>query len=145
MTDITYPKHAAQPAPARPAWLTPHTLEPAFVVITLAAVVLSLIAAWAGWPDALISALGVIAYIAGGFFGVQDGFESLRQRQINIDLLMILAALGAAAVGEWRDGAVLLFLFSLSNVLQDYAIGRSRDAIRSLFALYPEEAHVQRG
>ncbi|MEL7674758.1 MAG: heavy metal translocating P-type ATPase, partial [Chloroflexota bacterium] len=39
----------------------------------------------------------------------------------------------------------LLFLFSLSNVLQDYAIGRSRDAIRSLFALYPEEAHVQRG
>mgnify|MGYP001232383007 CR=1 FL=1 len=145
MTDITYPKHAAQPAPARPAWLTRHTLEPAFVVITLAAVVLSLIAAWAGWPDALISALGVIAYIAGGFFGVQDGFESLRQRQINIDLLMILAALGAAAVGEWRDGAILLFLFSLSNVLQDYAIGRSRDAIRSLFALYPEEAHVQRG
>ncbi|HMM30058.1 MAG TPA: heavy metal translocating P-type ATPase [Aggregatilineaceae bacterium] len=145
MTDITYPKHAAQPAPARPAWLTRHTLEPAFVVITLAAVVLSLIAAWAGWPDALISVLGVIAYIAGGFFGVQDGFESLRQRQINIDLLMILAALGAAAVGEWRDGAILLFLFSLSNVLQDYAIGRSRDAIRSLFALYPEEAHVQRG
>jgi Cd2+/Zn2+-exporting ATPase len=145
MTDITYPKHAAQPAPARPAWLTRHALEPAFVVITLAAVVLSLIAAWAGWPDALISALGVIAYIAGGFFGVQDGFESLRQRQINIDLLMILAALGAAAVGEWRDGAILLFLFSLSNVLQDYAIGRSRDAIRSLFALYPEEAHVQRG
>ena len=145
MTDITYPKHAAQPAPARPAWLTRHTLEPAFVVITLVAVVLSLIAAWAGWPDALISVLGVIAYIAGGFFGVQDGFESLRQRQINIDLLMILAALGAAAVGEWRDGAILLFLFSLSNVLQDYAIGRSRDAIRSLFALYPEEAHVQRG
>src|SRR5690606_14702411 len=60
-------------------------------------------------------------------------------------MLMILAALGAAVVGEWRDGALLLFLFSLSNVLQDYAIGRSRQAIRSLLKLYPSEAKVKRG
>lgn len=145
MTDIAQSKRAARPGLVRPAWLTRHTLEPVFVVITLAAIALSLIAAWAGWPDAVISALGVVAYAAGGFFGVQDGLKSVRERQINIDLLMVLAALGAALVGEWRDGAILLFLFSLSNVLQEYAIGRSRDAIRSLFALYPEEAHVQRG
>jgi len=145
MTEMTYPKTTAETPATRPAWLAREKLEPAFVVITLAAIILSLIAGWAGWPDALISAMGVIAYVAGGFYGVQAGFESLRRREINIDLLMILAALGAAAVGEWRDGAILLFLFSLSNVLQDYAIGRSRAAIRSLFALYPEEAHVQRG
>ena len=52
---------------------------------------------------------------------------------------------GAAAVGEWHEGAILLFLFSLSNVLQDYAIGRSRKAITGLFALYPQEATVKRG
>lgn len=146
MTDTPYPKLASRESTLRrPAWLARKTLEPVFVVITLAAVVLSFVAVPAGWPDGLISALGVIAYLAGGFFGVQDGIKSLRAREINIDLLMILAAVGAALVGEWRDGAILLFLFSLSNVLQDYAIGRSRAAIRSLFALYPEAAHVQRG
>lgn len=146
MTDTTYPKLASRESTLRrPAWLARKTLEPVFVVVTLAAVALSFVAVPAGWPDELISALGVIAYLAGGFFGVQDGVRSLRAREINIDLLMILAAVGAALVGEWRDGAILLFLFSLSNVLQDYAIGRSRAAIRSLFALYPEEAHVQRG
>jgi len=147
-TEATYSPRAAASEPGRPvwrAWLSSDRLEPALVAITLAAVVLSLIAAWADWPAAFISALGVIAYGAGGYVGVQKSVRSLRARQINIDLLMILAALGAAAVGEWREGAILLFLFSLSNVLQDYAIGRSRDAIRSLFALYPEEAHVQRG
>lgn len=144
MAELTRTK-SIEPAPSRPAWLTRAKLEPAFVVITPAAIVLSLVAEWGGWPSQWISALGVVAYLAGGFYGVQEGLESLRQREINIDLLMILAAIGAALVGEWRDGAVLLFLFSLSNVLQDYAIGRSRAAIRSLFALYPEEAHVQRG
>src|SRR5690606_2815555 len=84
-------------------------------------------------------------YAAGGYFGVRASLESLKERQLNIDFLMVLAALGAAAVGEWRDGAILLFLFSLSNVLQDYAIGRSRRAIQALFALHPEEAHVKRG
>ncbi len=144
MAELTHAK-PTDPTPDRPAWLTRARLEPALVAITLAAIVLSLLAAWAGWPGQVISALGVVAYVAGGFFGVQKGIESLRRRELNIDLLMILAAIGAALVGEWRDGAVLLFLFSLSNVLQDYAIGRSRAAIRSLFALYPEDAHVQRG
>ena len=71
--------------------------------------------------------------------------ESLLRGKIDIDMLMVLAALGAAAIGQWHEGAVLLFLFSLSNVLQDYAIGRSRNAIRGLLRLYPEVAKVKRG
>jgi Cd2+/Zn2+-exporting ATPase len=59
-------------------------------------------------------------------------------------MLMVLAALGAAAIDQWHEGAILLFLFSLSNVLQDYAIGRSRQAIKSLMKLYPNEANVRR-
>jgi Zn2+/Cd2+-exporting ATPase len=126
-----------------PQWLTRHYLEPAFVFVTLLAIVLSLIIGWTDLPDRYIPALGVIAYIAGGFYGLQASIQSLRARELNIDFLMILAAAGAAVVGEWRDGAILLFLFSLSNVLQDYAIDRSRRAIRSLFSLYPEEARVK--
>ena len=85
------------------------------------------------------------AYAAGGVFGLQKALHNLRERRLDVDLLMILAALGAAVVGNWREGALLLFLFSLSNVLQDYAIGRSRQAIRGLFKLYPAEAKVRRG
>jgi Cd2+/Zn2+-exporting ATPase len=89
--------------------------------------------------------LNIIAYVAGGFFGAKTAIESLMQRRIDVDMLMVLAALGAAAINQWHEGAMLLFLFSLSNVLQDYAIGRSRQAIKSLMKLYPEEARVQRG
>jgi Cd2+/Zn2+-exporting ATPase len=57
---------------------------------------------------------------------------------------MVFAAIGAAIVDQWHEGAMLLFLFSLSNVLQAYAIGRSRQAIRGLLKLYPSEARVRR-
>jgi len=148
MSESTMPmqrRTSETPSRRRPAWWGPHAIEPAFVAITLAAIILSLVGEWADWPWQAISALGVIAYATGGYFGVRASLESLKQRQIDIDFLMVTAALGAAAVGEWRDGAILLFLFSLSNVLQDYAIGRSRRAIQALFALHPEEAHVRRG
>ncbi len=59
-----------------------------------------------------------IAYLAGGYFGVQAGWASLREWRIDVDLLMILAAVGAALVGAPFEGALLLFLFSLSNVLR---------------------------
>jgi len=148
MSESTMPiqgRTSETPSRNRPAWWGPHAIEPAFVVITLTAIILSLVGEWADWPWQAISALGVIAYATGGYFGVRASLESLKQRQLDIDFLMVTAALGAAAVGEWRDGAILLFLFSLSNVLQDYAIGRSRRAIQALFALHPEEAHVRRG
>lgn len=84
----------------------------------------------------------ISAYIFGGWFGVQGGWESLRYGTVDIDLLMILAALGAAYVGAPFEGAMLLFLFSFSNVLQAFAIGRTRSAIRSLSRLKPQKAAV---
>ena len=90
-------------------------------------------------------ALYVAAYLTGGWFGVQAGIEDLRHGVVNVDLLMVLAALGAGAIGQWREGAILLFLFSLSNTLQTYAMGRSRQAIRALMDLRPDEALVRRG
>ena len=87
----------------------------------------------------------LIAYIAGGIFGVQASIRSLRQWTIDVDLLMVLAALGAAVVGAPFEGAMLLFLFSLSNVLQSYAVDRSRKAIHSLMKLRPDKALTRRG
>ncbi len=65
---------------------------------------------------------------------------ALRQRQLSVDLLMILAALGAAYLGDWAEGAVLLFLFSLSGTLESYAFYRTRHSIESLIQLRPQEA-----
>ena len=102
-------------------------------------------AAALGLPAEVSTALFIAAYITGGWFGVQAGIEDLRRRVVNVDLLMVLAALGAGAIGQWREGAILLFLFSLSNTLQTYAMDRSRQAIKALMQLRPEEALVRRG
>ena len=85
-----------------------------------------------------------LGYIAGGYEGLKASLASLRERTIDVDLLMILAAVGAAIVGEPFEGVLLLFLFSLSNVLQEFALDRTRNAIRSLMALRPSQAMVER-
>ncbi len=116
-------------------------LEPVFVLVTLFALIGGAIAERTA-PAGLSWAFYVVAYVFGGYFGVQAGYASLRARKIDIDLLMILAAIGAAAVGAPFEGALLLFLFSLSNVLQDYALDRTRSAIKALSRLRPDTALV---
>lgn len=120
-------------------------LEAIFTAITL----ITLITAWLtehfGAPSLVSTILYTIAYITGGTFGLKAGLESLRQMTIDVDLLMVLAALGAAIVGAPFEGALLLFLFSLSNVLQAYAMDRTRNAIRALMKLRPNQALVRRG
>jgi Zn2+/Cd2+-exporting ATPase len=144
-TNVIHAAKSEQSPPPPPLFLRQEWLEPRLVVITLAAIISSLLAERFGAPQGLILALNIISYVAGGVFGVKTALQSLRERRIDVDMLMVLAALGAAAINQWHEGAMLLFLFSLSNVLQDYAIGRSRQAIRSLLKLYPSEAKVRRG
>jgi Cd2+/Zn2+-exporting ATPase len=115
------------------------------VGITLLSLLASMIGERWGAPAGLILALDLLSYLAGGWYAFWAGLDSLSQREIDVDLLMIAAALGAALVGAWHEGATLLFLFSLSNVLQTYAIGRSRQAIQSLLSLRPDSATIRRG
>ncbi|MBL8147083.1 MAG: cadmium-translocating P-type ATPase [Anaerolineae bacterium] len=123
----------------------PPRLAVALVIITLLALLASGVAERLNAPPALILALNVTSYAAGGYYGLKAAIASLRRGKLDIDLLMILAAAGAALIDQWREGAMLLFLFSLSNVLQEYALGRSRSAIRNLLKLNPTEAKVYRG
>jgi Cd2+/Zn2+-exporting ATPase len=141
---VALPKTSPQAKSNTPPWLKQEWLEPRLVVVTLLSILASLAAERIGAPEAIVSLFNVISYAAGGFYGARTAITSLLQRKIDVDMLMVLAALGAASINQWHEGAILLFLFSLSNVLQDYAIGRSRQAIRSLFKLYPQDAHVRR-
>lgn len=99
---------------------------------------------WTEGSPAGIWAAYLVAYIFGGFFGTRSALAALRHGEVEIDMLMILAALGAASIGAPFEGAMLLFLFSFSNVLQGLALGRTRDAIKSLAKLRPSSALVER-
>ena len=99
-----------------------------------------------GTPPAALAAF-IVAY----FFGARDNvghlFKDLRRGHFhfNIDLLMVVAAVGAATLGQWFEGALLLFLFSLGHALEHYAMGRARNAIKALAALTPNVATIRRG
>ncbi|HEY3247089.1 MAG TPA: heavy metal translocating P-type ATPase, partial [bacterium] len=87
----------------------------------------------------------VLAYITGGTGSLFTALSVLRRFRVDVNLLMLLAAGGAAWLGEWAEGGVLLFLFSTSNALEYYAMGRTRRAIRALMELRPADALVRRG
>lgn len=111
--------------------------------LTLIGLLTGLISGWTGLPEVIGLAGYGLAYLAGAVpLALQVGTGLLR-REITIDLLMLLAALAAAAVGEARDGAILLFLFSLSSTLEDYAMGRTRRAVENLLELRPDTATVR--
>ena len=95
-----------------------------------------------GAPLAL--AVLVAAYFFGGFYTLREALANLRARRFEIDSLMLVAAAGAAALGEWAEGALLLFLFSLGHGLEGYAMGRARRAIEALAELAPQTARVRR-
>jgi len=118
--------------------------ESVFVALSLAGMIGGLVASWIDAPEVVRWVSYAVSYVFGGWYGLRAGLETLRHRAVDIDLLMILAAVGALAIGAPFEGAMLLFLFSLSNVLQHYAIGRSRRAIEALMTLRPEEARVRR-
>ena len=98
-----------------------------------------------GTAGALSLALYVGAYIFGARDNVGHFLHDLRRGHFhfNIDLLMVVAALGAAILGQWVEGALLLFLFSLGHALEHYALGRARGAIRALAELAPQVARVR--
>jgi Cd2+/Zn2+-exporting ATPase len=131
-------------APDDDAPVEGYRVQAAFVALALAGLVAGFVGERAGLSALAWAGYGA-SYAFGGWFGARAGLESIRHRTVDIDLLMILAALGALSIGAPFEGAMLLFLFSLSNVLQDVAIGRSRSAIRALMRLRPESARVRRG
>ncbi len=86
----------------------------------------------------------VAAYFFGGAYTLREAIDNLRMKRFEIDTLMLVAAAGAAALGSWAEGALLLFLFSLGHALEHYAMGRAKRAIEALAELAPETATVRR-
>lgn len=91
-------------------------------------------------PFLLVLAFYLLAYLFGGFFTLFDAWESLKAGKFDIDFLMLFAAVGAGILGEWAEGALLLFLFSLGHGLEHYAMEKAQKSIEDLAKLSPQTA-----
>ncbi len=119
----------------------PNRVAIAFVGITLGLLLVGVVVERFSETAAL--PIWALAYFTGGWFSLRTTLRSLRQRKLDVDLLMLIAAAGAAAVGAYWEGTVLLFLFSLGNVLEEFALGRTEASIRALMDLRPEVVVVR--
>jgi Cd2+/Zn2+-exporting ATPase len=131
---------AASPAAGKPD----RAGAPILPAIATAICAAATVTAWLLRDEPAGTAAFVVAYIAGGAGATTAALVALGRAQLTVDLLMILAAAGAAAIGEPTEGAVLLFLFSLSGTLESYAMYRTRASIDSLIRLRPREAMLVR-
>ncbi|MBN3523354.1 heavy metal translocating P-type ATPase [Paenibacillus apiarius] len=95
--------------------------------------------------EAWAIAFYLLAYVSGGGLKLKDGIATLvREKDLDVNLLMIAAAVGAACIGYWSEGAVLIFIFALSGALETFTMNRSSRDISALMELKPEHANVLR-
>lgn len=88
--------------------------------------------------------LYISAYFFGGYYTAKEAVETVIKGGFEIDFLMLVAAIGAAILGEWAEGSLLLFLFSLGHALEHYAMNKARKSIAALADLAPKTALLKR-
>lgn len=87
----------------------------------------------------------IATYFFGGYFTTLEAIGKIRKGEFEIDFLMIVAAAGAAYIGSWEEGALLLFLFSIGHAMEKYAMNKAKKSIEALGNLSPKTALVKRG
>ena len=141
--------HAGHNHGSAPAFL-PHWMQERWtLVLTALAGVFLLIGfvgeTWLHFPKLLAIGCYLVSYAAAGYDIARESIPSLLKGKFNTHILMIAAAIGAALLGDWVEGAFLLFLFALGHAGEHYALDRARNAVNTLGALMPQMAQVKRG
>ncbi len=102
-----------------------------------------LVSSWAGLSDLVVLGLFGLAIVVGGYYIARSAVSTLRASLVmDMNLLMTIAVVGAIAIGQWSEAAAVVFLFSVASALESYTSDRTRNAVRSLMDLSPEEATV---
>lgn len=143
---ITLPG-GVEPEEASPqlAYLLRHRSRELATAMAGLAIALAATTSLAGLPAPLSDALYALAIASGGLPIARKAISSVRyNHELDMNVLMSIAVLGAAAIGQWAEGAMVVFLFSLGELLEGYTMDRARQAIRGLMALAPAEATVLR-
>lgn len=99
---------------------------------------------WIGANQSIVIPLYAATAILGGYHAGKSGLYGLRSLCLDMNFLMTVAVIGAAAIGEWSEGATVAFLFAFGNLLQSYTMDKTRNSIRALMELAPPEALVLR-
>ena len=142
-------EHAGHAHGSAPAFL-PHWLQERWPLLLVGLAGLCLLIGWVGetffgLPPQAALAFYTLAYVAGGYDIATHAVPGLFRGKFDTDVLMLAAAVGAAILGQWAEGAFLLFLFSLGHVGEHYALDRARNAVNALGELMPQTARVKRG
>ncbi len=130
---------SARPAPRRRTRVLALP-EARWALVSLIAFLLGLTLDLAGATAWAYGPLYAVAYAAGGWEPALEGLRALREKTLDVDLLMIVAALGAAAIGQVLDGALLIVIFATSGALEALATARTADSVRGLLDLAPATA-----
>ncbi|PEC51915.1 heavy metal translocating P-type ATPase [Bacillus sp. AFS096315] len=112
------------------------------LIAALVSGVLILIASFVKNDNSIMSIiLYVLAFCIGGYAKAKEGIEdTIAEKELNVEMLMIIAAVGSAAIGYWTEGAVLIFIFALSGALETYTLNKTNKEISSLLTLQPQTA-----
>ena len=143
LDDLGFPPQEGLVMPEQPKpWRNPKVLTSAASgLLLLLGVVLSL----AGAPAVISNILYALAIVIGGYYFGREALEELIfEREIGIELLMAIAAVTAALLGQAAEGAMLVFLYSISEALEGYTEEKTRSAVRALMDLAPKTALVRR-
>jgi Zn2+/Cd2+-exporting ATPase len=95
---------------------------------------------WTGVPAGVVISLYVGALLAGGWDAAHESWQNLRSRKLDIHFLMLAVAVGAASIGAWGEGVLLLFLFSASGAMEAYADERTHREVEALLRSAPKQA-----
>jgi len=103
-------------------------------------IILGIVLQWQNF-DTAAAIIFVLSFIIGGYKQAKEGFiDTVENKHLNVDILMVLAAVSASLIGYWMEGALLIFIFSLSGSLEEYATDKSTQAITALMNIVPEIA-----
>lgn len=116
-----------------------------YVVLSGVLLGFGFIGSFTGLPPLLSTILYAIAMVISGAKPVRSAFYAIKSRSLDMNVLMSAAAIGAAIIGEWFEGATVVWLFAIGNYLQNRSIERTRNSIRNLMDLAPAEAWIKEG
>jgi len=126
-------------SPSRLGWLG-QVPEVRWALVSTAAFAAALLVGLTAAPGWLVGVLFALCYAAGGWEPGLAGLQALRQRVLDVDVLMVVAALAAAAIGQVFDGALLIVIFATSGALEAAMTSRTAASVRALLDVAPERA-----
>lgn len=115
------------------------------LIISLGFILVAVISQLSLGEDHLLTkALYILAIIIGGFDLFKEGFSDLIKLDFSMESLMTIAIIGAAFIGEWAEGSIVVILFAISEALERFSMDKARQSIRSLMDIAPKEALIRR-